>query len=114
MSSGTDGLIERLAAAAEPVQRLRPPVLRAGLWLAAVTAALAAAIVLFADVALFARRAGDAKLALELTGTGLTGILAASFPTASGPSASRATMARRVPSASAPHRSASWLASTNR
>jgi hypothetical protein len=76
MSSGTDGLIERLAAAAEPVRRLRPPVLRAGLWLAVVTAALTTAIVLFADVGLFARRAGDAKLALELTGTGLTGILA--------------------------------------
>jgi hypothetical protein len=76
MSSGTDGLIERLAAAAEPVRRLRPPVLRAGLWLAAVTAALAAAIALFADVTIFARRAADAKLALELAGTALTGILA--------------------------------------
>jgi hypothetical protein len=76
MSSGTDGLIERLAAAAAPVRRLRPPLLRAGSWLAAVAVVAAAAIGLFADVALFVRRAGDAKLALELAGTALTGILA--------------------------------------
>jgi hypothetical protein len=51
-------------------------VLRAGLWLATVAAALAVAIALFADVTLFVRRAADAKLALELVGTALTGILA--------------------------------------
>ena len=44
----------------------------------------------------------------------LTGSPAASCPTARGPSARQATMARRVPSPSAPHRPASWLASTNR
>jgi hypothetical protein len=76
VSSGTDDLIERLAAAAEPVRRLRPPTLRAASWLAAVAALLAAAVVLFADIPLFARRATDAKLALELAGTALTGILA--------------------------------------
>jgi len=76
MTSGTDGLIERLAASAGPVRRLRPPVLRAGLWLAAVAAALAAAVVLFADLDLFARRAADPKLAAELVFTLLTGILA--------------------------------------
>src|ERR1700732_893306 len=76
MSSGTDGLIERLAAAAEPVRRLRPPVLRAGVWLSVVTAGPAAGGAPFADVTIFARRAADAKLALELAGTALTGILA--------------------------------------
>jgi hypothetical protein len=76
MSSGTDGLIEQLVAGAEPVRRLRPPVLRAGLWLAVVAAVLATAIALFADIPLFARRAADGKLALELAGTALTGILA--------------------------------------
>ena len=76
MTGDTDALIERLSAAAEPVPRLRPPVLRAGLWLAAVGAGLATAIALFADVGLFARRTADAKLALELAGTALTGILA--------------------------------------
>jgi hypothetical protein len=74
--SDTDGLIERLVASAGPVRRLRPPALRAGLWLAAVASTAAAAIVLFADVQLFVRRAADAKLALELAGTALTGILA--------------------------------------
>ncbi len=76
MTSDTDRLIERLAAEAEPVRRLRPPVLRAALWLAAVAAVLAAAILLFANLDVFARRAADPKLALELIFTLLTGILA--------------------------------------
>ena len=78
MSSGsdTDRLIGRLAASAEPVRRLRPPLLRAALWLAAVAAAVSAAILIFADLHVFAVRAANPKLALELTGTLLTGILA--------------------------------------
>ena len=72
----TERLIERLAAEARPVRRLRPPPLRAGLWLAAVAAALAAALLLFAHLDVFARRAQDPKLALELAGTLLTGIFA--------------------------------------
>ncbi|HXY99606.1 MAG TPA: NrsF family protein [Stellaceae bacterium] len=76
MTAATDGLIERLAATAQPVRRLRPPLLRAGLWLAAVAAALAAMVLLFADLDLFARRASDPKLAVELVFTLLTGILA--------------------------------------
>lgn len=76
MTSGTDRLIERLAAAAQPVRRLQPPVLRAGLFLAAVAAVLAAVVLLFADLDLFARRAADPKLAAELVFTLLTGILA--------------------------------------
>lgn len=76
MSSDTEKLIARLAAASGPVRRLRPPLLRAVLWLVAVAALLAAAILLFADLDVFAARASDPKLALELTGTLLTGILA--------------------------------------
>lgn len=76
MTSDTDRLIERLAAEAEPVRRLRPPVLRAALWLAAVAAVLTAAVLLFANLDVFARRAADPKLALELGFTLLTGILA--------------------------------------
>lgn len=76
MSGNTELLIARLAASAGPVRRLRPPLLRAALWLAAVAAALALAILIFADLGIFARRASDSKLALELTGTLLTGILA--------------------------------------
>jgi len=76
MMSDTDRLIERLVAEALPVQRLRPPLVRAGLWLLAVAALLAAAILLVADLGVFAGRASDPKLALELVGTALTGILA--------------------------------------
>jgi hypothetical protein len=75
-ASETERLIERLAGDAQPVRRLRPPPLRAAIWLGAVTAALLAAILAFADLGIFARRAADAKLALELTGTALTGVLA--------------------------------------
>jgi hypothetical protein len=76
MSGDTDKLIERIAAAAGPVRRLRPPVLRAALWLVAVAAVLSAAVLGFADLDIFASRVADPKLALELTGTLLTGILA--------------------------------------
>ena len=76
MSGDTEKLIERIAAAAGPVRRLRPPVWRAALWLVAVAAVLSAAVLGFADLDLFASRAADPKLALELTGTLLTGILA--------------------------------------
>ena len=75
-SADTDKLIERLAAAAGPVRRLRPPALRAALWLIAVAAVLSAAILGFADLGVFTTRAADPKLALELAATLLTGILA--------------------------------------
>jgi hypothetical protein len=76
MSGDTDKLIERIAAAAGPVRRLRPPVLRAAVWLVAVAAVLSAAVLGLADLDVFASRAADPKLALELMGTLLTGILA--------------------------------------
>lgn len=72
----TDRLIARLAADAGPVQRLQPPVLRALQWLLAVAAIAAVAVIAFANVDIFMDRARDPKLALELTGTVLTGILA--------------------------------------
>jgi hypothetical protein len=76
MTGDTERLIERLAAAARPVRRLKPPALRAALWLAAVAAVLAAAILLFADLDVFVARAARLKLAVELGCTLLTGILA--------------------------------------
>jgi len=74
--SATERLIDRLVAEAAPVRRLRPPVLRALLWLCVVAALGAAAVLLFADLAVFAHRAADAKLRLELVGTLLTGVAA--------------------------------------
>jgi hypothetical protein len=49
---------------------------RAALWLLAVAALGALAIVLFSDLYVFAHRANDPKLDLELAGTLLTGIAA--------------------------------------
>jgi hypothetical protein len=71
-----DRLIERLAADAHPVRRLRPPTVRALQWLIAVAAIAAVAIAAFAHMDVFMERARDPKLALELLGTVLTGILA--------------------------------------
>lgn len=76
MNEATDRLIGRLVSEAAPVRRLRPPLVRAALWLLAVAAIGALAIGLFSDLDVFARRAQDPKLDLELTGTLLTGIAA--------------------------------------
>lgn len=76
MPPSTDQLIERLAASADPVRRLRPPLLRATLWLLAVAAAAAIFLPFFADFHLFDRKCADPKFVLELTGTLLTGIAA--------------------------------------
>jgi hypothetical protein len=74
--SSTDQLIARLAASAEPVKRLRPPLLRAAFWLIGVAAAAAIVVPFYADFALFARKAQDAKFVVELAATLLTGIAA--------------------------------------
>ena len=76
MSEATERLIERLAAEAEPVRRLRPPGLRAGLWLLAVAAVAAIAIAAFADLHVFAQRARDPKLVADMIATVVTGIAA--------------------------------------
>jgi hypothetical protein len=64
VSAATEQLIERLAAEAKPVSRLRPPALRAALWLLAVAAVAGIAIAGFSDLDMFARRAQDPKLVI--------------------------------------------------
>lgn len=76
MSGATEHLIERLAAEAEPVDRLRPPALRAALWLLAVAAVAGIIIAAFSDLHVFARRAQDPKLVIEMIATLATGIAA--------------------------------------
>ena len=76
MRDATELIIERLVADARPVRRLRPPTLRAALWLLAVAAVAAAAILLFADLAIVAVRLHDPKLVIEMIATLLTGIAA--------------------------------------
>ena len=77
MTNSTEKLIERLVADAAPVRRLRPPFVRAALWLAAVAAAISLAVYGFADTRIFLQRASDTKLAVELAATLATGIAAA-------------------------------------
>ena len=76
MVEGMEQVIGRLVADAAPVRRLRPPILRAVLWLVAVAAIAAVAILWFSNLEIFARRAEDPRLAVELAGTLLTGIAA--------------------------------------
>jgi hypothetical protein len=76
LQDATDRLIQSLVVSAGPVRRLRPPPVRAALWLLAVAALSALTILLFSDLAVFARRASDPKLDWELAGTLLTGIVA--------------------------------------
>ncbi|MGH6973456.1 MAG: hypothetical protein ACRED6_02390, partial [Stellaceae bacterium] len=72
----TMGLIEALAAKAQPVRRLRPPALRAALWLGAVGVLIVLAIVLLSDLTLSMQRFQNARLDWEMAGMLLTGILA--------------------------------------
>ena len=76
----TDDLIAQLSATAAPVKRLAPPMLRALIWLAVVTALSGAAIVLWANLDVFASRAAHPRMALELfatLATGAAGVIAA-------------------------------------
>jgi hypothetical protein len=73
---GTEALIAQLTEGLQPVKRLRPPGMRALVWLGIVAVLSAVFIGTFSDTALFMRRAANPKLAVELAGTLLTGILA--------------------------------------
>ena len=72
----TEGLIAQLTDGLVPVKRLSPPILRAALWLGAVTLLAAAIVFRFANMTTFMGRAGDPRMAIELAATLLTGILA--------------------------------------
>jgi len=76
VQDATDRLIESLVESAGPVRRLRPPAMRAALWLLGIAALGGVTIVLFSDLTVFARRARDPKLDWELAGTLVTGIAA--------------------------------------
>lgn len=107
MAQSTEELIGRLAAGAERVQRLRPPTLRACLWLLATAAAAWVVVAWIADMDAFVRRAQDPRHLVELAATLLTGILAilAAFHL-SVPDRSRAWAVAPLPTL------ALWLATT--
>jgi hypothetical protein len=76
----TDDLIAQLSAAAAPVRRLDPPMTRALAWLIAIAVLAAAPILLRSNLPVFARRAADPRMALELfatLGAGVAGVIAA-------------------------------------
>lgn len=70
----TEDLILRLVGELTPVRRLRPPAVRAALWLAAVAAFSTALIFGFGHVDIFSGRAADPKLVLEIFGIILTAV----------------------------------------
>jgi hypothetical protein len=76
VTDDTENLIARLTDGLQPVKRLPPPMLRAAIWLGIVALLGALFVMRFANLAMFVHRIGDPRLALELTGTLLTGILA--------------------------------------
>lgn len=76
MADETVRLIERLAAEARPVRRLRPPGLRAALWLVTAGALIALVIWRFSNLPLFMQRAQSEHLDWEMAGMLMTGILA--------------------------------------
>jgi hypothetical protein len=72
----TDDLIAQLSATAQPVKRLAPPMMRAGLWLLAIAVLAAVPIVLRSNLGVWVERASDPRMALELFATLATGVAA--------------------------------------
>jgi hypothetical protein len=80
MSKTTEQLIEQMTASAAPVRRLAPPMIRALLWLAVIAVVCGALIWKLSNLPVFAGRASDPRMALELAATlatGVTGVIAA-------------------------------------
>lgn len=94
----TPQLIEALAANTQPVRRLRPPLVRAGLWLGAFVVIVAAVTWATGAWPLMIERLRLTRFALEMSATFLTGIAAviAAF-TLSLPDRSRFWMALPLP-----------------
>jgi hypothetical protein len=80
MSRSTEDLAAELAAAAGPVRRLTPPMARALVWLAVIALVAGVLILRFSNLPVFAARASDPRMAVELFGvlaTGIAGVIAA-------------------------------------
>jgi hypothetical protein len=75
-ASSTEAVIDTLVRDAKPVARLRPPLLRAGLWLGAALAAMAFVIAGFADMGMARQHADATPWLVEMAGTLATGCLA--------------------------------------
>jgi hypothetical protein len=69
-------LISSLGSALVPARPLRPPLQRALLWLLAIGALATLAVLRYADLHLIVVRGAEPRVALEITGQLLTGIIA--------------------------------------
>jgi hypothetical protein len=76
MMMQTEQLIEELVGGLQPVYRLRPPALRAALWLAGVAVPVSLALLGLADWVPVMQRMAVPRIALECAAAGLTGITA--------------------------------------
>lgn len=76
MAETTEQLIERLAMRAAPVRRLRPPLVRAVLWLVSVAVLAGLAVLWLSDLSEFAARARNSKILLEMAAALSTGVMA--------------------------------------
>ena len=79
-AEATERLIDRLAASAGPVRRLRPPLVRATLWLLTVAAVATPLVLGFADLGATAERWRDPMVVLEFGSAllaGIAGVIAA-------------------------------------
>ncbi|HEX4050192.1 MAG TPA: NrsF family protein [Steroidobacteraceae bacterium] len=72
----TERVIQELVGELQPVRRLRPPALRAALWLATVGLLVGLIVMGFADWARVMQRMAVPRIALECAAAGLTGISA--------------------------------------
>ncbi len=80
MTDRTDRTIERLVAEMQPVRRLRPPLMRAALWLLAVAVVAGVGILGFAGLDLFRAQTDTPEEILgtiAILATGLAGVVAA-------------------------------------
>jgi hypothetical protein len=76
MAETTEQLIERLVTRAVPVRRLRPPLVRAVLWLISVAVVAGLAVFWLSDLSEFAARPQDPKFLTEMVAALSTGIVA--------------------------------------
>ncbi len=75
--TGTDDLIEVLAAEARPVRRLAPPLIRSGAWLTAAGAAIGGVLAVYGFCPHLSERLADPLYVACIAASGLTGVLAA-------------------------------------
>jgi len=73
---GTEQLIASLSQGLAPVRPLRPPARRALLWLCAIALVIGALLLRFADLAAWAGRYSEWRMAIEAAATLLTGVTA--------------------------------------